>query len=61
MPNWNTTDRGITREDEESYYESRDWDGKSCMDHHGIAGRGIEDIEDLTMLSSLPISESETE
>lgn len=60
MPEWNTTERGKTREDQDKEYEDADWDGKSCMDHHLLPGRGIRDVEDLTMLSGLQ-ARAETE
>jgi len=61
MPQWNTTERGKTQEDQftTSYGQGKgggggtDYDGKSCSDHHQLPGRGIRDVEDLTMLSGL--------
>lgn len=53
MPQWNTTERGKMREEEDSYFDSEDWDGKSCADYHQLPGRGIRDVESLTMLSGL--------
>lgn len=57
-PQWNTTDRGKTREDqfETSYGDGSsegDWDGKSCSDYSQIPGRGVRCVEELTMLSGL--------
>lgn len=58
-PVWNTTERGQNREDEDSYYgEQSDWDGKSCSDFHQLPGRGIRDVEDLTLLHGLALKES---
>jgi len=58
MPQWNTTERGKTQEDQftTSYGDGStdgDYDGKSCSDFHQLPGRGIRDVEDLTMLSGL--------
>jgi hypothetical protein len=53
MPRWNTTDRGVNREAEANFHDKKDYDGKSCMDHHRLPGRGISDVESLTMLSGL--------
>jgi hypothetical protein len=54
MPQWDTNTRGQNREDEDSYFgDKTDWDGKSCSDFHQLPGRGIRDVEDLTMLSGL--------
>jgi hypothetical protein len=57
-PNWNTTERGTSREEQftTSYGDRNqdpDWDGKSCSDFHQLPGRGIEDVESLTMLHGL--------
>lgn len=53
MPNWNTKTRGQNRDTEDSYFDNSDYDGKSCSDHHQLPGRGVRDVEDLTMLSGL--------
>jgi len=65
VPEWNQTERGKMREDQfTTSYGDRsasgagggsgaDWDGKSCSDFHQLPGRGIRDVEDLTMLSGL--------
>lgn len=36
-----------------------DWDGKSCSDFHQLPGRGIRDVESLTLLHGLAVSEAE--
>lgn len=51
------------REDEDSYYgrDEKDWDGKSCSDHDQLPGRGIEDVESLTMLHGLGLNAMDDE
>lgn len=46
-PQWNTTERGKNREDEDSE-RSTDYDAYSCMDLMGLPGSdtGIRDVED---------------
>lgn len=54
MVNWDTQTRGQNRQNEDSYYHNKtDWDGKSCADFHQLPGRGIRDVENLTLLSGL--------
>lgn len=59
MVNWDKQNRGRNREAEytTSYGDDKqdggDYDGKSCADYHQLPGRGIRDVEDLTMLSGL--------
>lgn len=58
MPRWNQTDRGQIRDDPftTSYGDRNadsDYDGKSCSDYHQLPGRGLRDVESLTMLSGL--------
>lgn len=72
-PNWNTTESGKMREDEftTSYGErsrgnggdsgSAGWDGKSCADFHQLPGRGIRDVESLTLLNGLARQEAADE
>lgn len=62
MVEWNTTDRGQIQEDgfTTSYGEQdsdADYDGKSCSDHHQLPGRGIRDVESLTLLHGLGLRE----
>jgi hypothetical protein len=69
MPEWNQTERGKMREDQfTTSYGDRsasgagggsgaDWDGKSCSDFHQLPGRGIEDVESLTLLHGLGLQE----
>lgn len=48
MPEWNTTDRGTNREDDERPFTS-DLDGYSCMELRGLPGYAGElaDVERL--------------
>jgi hypothetical protein len=47
-PQWNTTERGKTREDEDG--EQGDYDGYSCMHvRRGLLG-SVADVEDLHVL-----------
>jgi len=60
--NWNTTDRRQAQESRftTSYGEDdadADYDGKSCSDFHQLPGRGIEDVESLTMLHGMEMSD----
>lgn len=62
MPQWNHTDRGQIQDDPftTSYGDQTtesDYDGKSCADYHQCPGRGIEDVESLTMLHGLAMQE----
>lgn len=61
MVHWDTNTRGQNREEESGYYDETDWDGKSCSDFHQLPGRGIEDVESLTMLHGLGMQEMEDE
>lgn len=61
MPQWDTETAGQMRDDgyttsygDGTNAEGRaDYDGKSCSDYHQIPGRGIEDVESLTILHGL--------
>lgn len=53
MVQWNTSNRGVMREDEKRYHNHTDYDGLSCADFDGLPGRGARDVEDLTMLSGI--------
>lgn len=60
MPEWNHTDRGQIQDDPftTSYGDTNadsDYDGKSCADFHQLPGRGIEDVESLTILNGLAL------
>lgn len=62
MTNWDTQERGRNQENRftTSYGEDdadADWDGKSCSDFHQLPGRGIEDVESLTMLHGMEMSD----
>lgn len=59
MPEWDRQNRGRSQKNRYSTsygddkQEDGDYDGKSCSDFHQLPGRGIADVEDLTMLSGL--------
>ena len=62
MVNWDRQNRGRSREAEytTSYGDDQngeaDYDGKSCSDFHQLPGRGVEDVESLTMLHQLGLN-----
>lgn len=61
MPEWNTTERGITREDQNrTFGDEADYDGLSCMVGpwwpHANGGYGV---EDTTMLHGLGLKTME--
>lgn len=55
MPEWNTTERGVTRESETRSWgdEQGDYDGLSCMYVEGWWPNGGHGVEDTTMLHGL--------
>lgn len=61
-PDWNTTESGTIQENHftTSYGDDTDseadWDGASCSDHRHVPGRGIRDVEDLTMLHGIGLN-----
>lgn len=59
MPNWNRRERGVMTDEEEGYYDSGDYDALSCAEFDGLPGRGVRDVEDLTMLSGLKAEHEE--
>lgn len=62
MVNWDTQNRGRSREEQytTSYGDDQDdggdYDGKSCADFHQLPGRDIEDAESLSMLHQMGLN-----
>lgn len=68
MPEWSRQREGNRRSNySTSYGDDRsasgagdsggtDYDGKSCSDFHQLPGRGVEDVESLTMLHQIGLN-----
>lgn len=66
MPNWNRQRDGNRESEYTTSYgdekqDGADYDGKSCADFHQLPGRGIEDVESLTMLHQLGLNSMSAE